>query len=279
VADGPRLRRLLDDATQRLGDHTDARRIVEEASGWEGADLVLHLDDAANALVQRRWRSMVDRRAGGEPLQYVLGRWGFRALEVRVDRRALIPRPETEVVVEHALATIDALDARIAIDLGTGSGVIALSLASERARLDVWATDVSEDALDLARANLAGIGRAGTRVRLAAGDWFAALPPDLAGTIDVVVANPPYVGAHESLPADVADWEPPGALVAGPRGTEAIERIVHDAPMWLRARGALVLEIGETQGDEVTALAHTNGFAATVHPDFAGRPRVLVATR
>src|SRR5204862_7622567 len=114
-----------------------------------------------------------------------------RTLDVFVDRRVLIPRPETELVVEHALSVIDDLGAKVVVDLGTGSGIIALSIAHERAGVDVWATDASLAALDVARPNLAGIGRSATRVRLATGDWFDALPQTLRGTIDVIVSNPP----------------------------------------------------------------------------------------
>jgi len=279
VTDGPTWRALLALAGRRL-DGSDARRIVEEASGWRGAELVVHLDDASNALTYRRWADMVDRRADGEPLQYVLGSWAFRMLDdMHVDRRVLIPRPETEVVVEHALALAGAIDARLAVDLGTGSGVIAMSLARERVALEVWAVDVSPDAIDVARANLAGLGRAATRVRVVEGDWFDALPDDLRGRVDVVVANPPYVAAGEVLPPEVVEWEPYGALVAGPTGLEAIERILRDAPAWLSPRGGVVVEIGATQADEASALAEAAGFArVAVHPDLAGRPRVLVAT-
>jgi release factor glutamine methyltransferase len=249
---------------------------VEEASGHEGAELTLSLDGPATSLALAQFDAMVARRAAGEPLQYVLGRWGCRSLVVFVDKRVLIPRPETEGVVEHALAMVDALGAQVAVDLGTGSGVIALSLAVERRQLTVWATDASDAALDVARANLAGIGRAATRVRLAQGDWFAALPQELGGTIDVVVANPPYVAAHDDLPHEVVDWEPYEALIAGPTGLEAVERIVRDAPDWLRPHGAVVLEIGETQAER--ALELCAGFSkAEVRNDLAGRPRVLVA--
>jgi release factor glutamine methyltransferase len=220
---------------------------------------------------------MVERRAAGEPLQYVLGRWGFRTLDVHVDSRVLIPRPETEIVVEHALGVIDTLDARLAVDLGTGSGVIAMSLAVERPRLAVWGTDASDAALDVARANLAGIGRAATRVRLERGDWFDALPQELAGTIDVIVSNPPYVAAGDPLPPEVSDWEPLEALIAGPTGLEAIERILSAAPSWLRPTGAVVLEIGETQAEQALGLAAPLFDATEVRVDLVGRPRVLVA--
>ena len=279
VADPLTWRHLIDVATARLGDRTDARRIAEEASGREGAELTAFLDDEATGMTHAHFEAMVERRASGEPLQYVLGRWGFRTLDVHIDSRVLIPRPETETVVEHALALVDALDARLAVDLGTGSGVIAMSLAVERPKLAVWGTDASEQALDVARANLAGTGRAGARVRLAHGDWYDALAPELAGAIDVVVANPPYVAADDPLPLEVSAWEPRDALVSGPTGLEAIERILRDAPSWLSPGGGVVLEIGETQAEQATALASRYFAAAEVHADLTGRPRVLVARR
>lgn len=268
---------MLEDATARLGDRNDARRIVEQASGYDAAELIVALDANPSARAMAHFDRMVERRALGEPLQYVLGSWGFRALDVFVDRRVLIPRPETEVVVEHALSIIDELDAEVVVDLGTGSGVIALSIAHERAGVEVWATDASPDALDVARANLAGIGRAATRVRLAAGHWYDALPHTLRGVIDVIVSNPPYVAADDQLPAEVSEWEPHDALVSGPTGVEAINEILAIAPEWLAPRGAVVLEIGETQS--AAAVAAAIGFSAEVRPDLAGRPRVLVALR
>jgi release factor glutamine methyltransferase len=282
MSDGPTLRALLDDATRRLGDHADARRIVEEVSGWEGADLVLHLSDASTPLIHARWSRLVERRTAGEPLQYVLGRWGFRNLDLLVDRRVLIPRPETEQVVSVALEALDAMGAgaRTVVDLGTGSGAIALSIACERIGVNVWATDRSAAALEVARANLAGAGRAATRVRMAEGDWFDALPDELAGAVDLVVTNPPYVATGEALPDEVARWEPHDALRAGSTGLDAIAAIVRDAPHWLRPGGALVIEIGETQGDAASALAIAAGFTGVeVRPDLAGRPRAVVAHR
>jgi release factor glutamine methyltransferase len=158
--------------------------------------------------------------------------------------------------------------------------VIAMSLAAERTALSVWATDVSPDALAVATANLAGLGRAVSRVRVVEGAWFDALPAELKGTIDVVVSNPPYVAEDEHLPREVSDWEPRDALVAGPTGLEAIEHIVRDAPAWLRRSTALVLEIGETQGDAARSFATDAGFTSVdVETDLTGRPRVLVARR
>jgi release factor glutamine methyltransferase len=228
---------------------------------------------------------MVTRRAAGEPLQYVLGSWAFRELDLWVDGRVLIPRPETEQVVQHALAAARELLSQrrtlVIADLGTGSGAIALSLVRELplGRVDMWATDESDDALAVARANLAGVGRAAASVRLAQGEWFDALPPDLRGAVDLIVSNPPYVAFDDPLPDEVVRWEPVGALYSGPTGLEAIEHIVAETPQWLARDGVLVLEIGETQGDAVLALAGAAGFTdAAIHPDLAGKPRILVAS-
>jgi release factor glutamine methyltransferase len=278
------LRDVLTEAEARVGP-IDARRIVERASGHEGAELTLQLDRPVTQREMVFFDRMLERRSAGEPLQYVLGSWGFRTLDLFLDRRVLIPRPETEVVTGVALekldATVAARGARRgrAVDLGTGSGAIALSIAVERPGTDVWATDVSEGALEIARANLAGIGRPGRRVTLVHGDWFAALPAELRGTLDLVVSNPPYVAASDELPDEVRRWEPPEALVPGTTGLEAYECIVPLAREWLVARGALVLEIGETQAAAVRAMARDAGFVdVTVQRDLAGRDRVVVAT-
>jgi release factor glutamine methyltransferase len=276
VAEEPTWRAVFDDAATRLRDRSDARRLVEQASGMNLAEA---LDQPPTVRSMAQFDAMLERRAEGEPLQYVLGSWGFRSLDVHVDRRVLIPRPETEVVVERALEVIDVLGARTVVDMGTGSGVIALSIAMERTGVTVWASDVSADALDVTRANLAGIGRPGACVQVVHGDWFDALPRELLRGVDVIVANPPYVAESDVLPADVAEWEPRRALVAGPSGLESIEHILRGAPEWLASGGAVVLEIGETQGDRAEELARADFRTVEVHPDLAGRPRVLVARR
>jgi release factor glutamine methyltransferase len=287
-------RELLRDAEAQLAAagresaEVDARRIVEEVSGYEGAELVLVLREPASSRAVARLDALVERRSAGEPLQYVLGRWSFRTLDLLVDRRVLIPRPETEVV---AGAAIDELTRRRAatgsgaprlraVDLGTGSGAIALSIAAECDGVDVWATDRSPDAVAVARANLAGLGRRGTAVAVVEGSWFDALPPDLAGTVDLIVSNPPYVGEAEVLPSEVADWEPGGALVAGPRGLEDLELIVDASTRWLVATGALVLELAPHQASAIAARARAAGFAEVeVLADLAGRDRAVVARR
>lgn len=274
-------RDLLSEAVAVLGAEHEARRLVERASGNEGSEYLLALDEPARERSIPFFRGMLDRRAAGEPLQYVLGQWGFRKLDLFVDRRVLIPRPETEQVVEHALVEARRLPRPlVAVDLGTGSGAIGLSLAVELdSEVEVWATDRSPDALAVARANLTGIGSfAAQRVRLVEGDWFAALPPVLRGRVGLVVSNPPYVAPTEELPPEVADWEPEGALIAGPTGLEAIARIVRGAPVWLARPGVVVVEIAPHQSEPASQLARDAGFTdVDVLPDLTGRLRALVA--
>jgi release factor glutamine methyltransferase len=276
-------RHLYTLATERLGSDIEARRIVERASGREGPDWLLTLDDHVPERAVPFFDDMVERRAAGEPLQYVLRRWGFRTLDLLVDRRVLIPRPETEVVVEVAIRELRRIDSRrpLVADLGTGSGAIALSIAVEVPAAHVWATDASSEALAVARANLAGVGSpAAVRVRMAQGRWFDALPAPFRGQFDLVVSNPPYIAEGEVLPAEVAEWEPRPALVAGPTGTEAIAEIVNGAVAWLAPAGAAVVEIAPHQAGEASALARDAGFAdVDVRPDLSGRARVLVARR
>jgi release factor glutamine methyltransferase len=238
---------------------------------------------------------MLDRRLAGEPLQYVLGTWGFRTLEVRVDRRALIPRPETEQVVEAALGELEVQASLlgpgsrlVAADLGTGSGAIALSLACEFTRagvtLEVWATDASADALDLCNENLAALAErnreAAGRVRVSRGSWFDALPADLRGQVRVIVSNPPYVSEAEwaALEPVVRDHEPRGALVPGRTGLEAIETLLVEAPRWLASGGSLIIEMAPGQAPHVMDRAVELGYERPeVRADLAGRQRMLVS--
>ena len=271
----------------RLGDGQEARWLVQQVSGRTGAEWLADRDDRAPDRCIDFLEGLVRRREAGEPLQYVLGSWGFRRLDLAVDRRVLIPRPETEQVVEHAIAELTRIrlvtgqPPRVA-DLGTGSGAIALSIAVEVAGAEVWATDASADAVAVARANVAGTGgMAATRVRVVTGSWYGALPPELARRVDLVVSNPPYLAAAELADLDpaVARWEPTEALVAGPTGLEAIEEVVDGALRWLRRPGALVVELAPAQAETAVALALAAGFdRAGVRPDLAGRPRALVAS-
>lgn len=257
-----------------------ARWLGEQVSGASGSDWSEALDTEVSARHLDQFSALLDRRLGGEPLQYVLGSWAFRRLDLLIDRRVLIPRPETEWVVERALGLLPAGPATV-VDLGTGSGAIALAIAEERwPHVRVVATDVSPAALEVARANLAGLGQRGTAVSFHQGSWWEAVPADLHGSVDLVVSNPPYVAADEPLPLEVTEWEPPMALVSGPTGLEAIGPVLAGAVSWLRPGGWLVCEIGETQGPDARALALEAGLDdVRVELDLAGKERMVVGQR
>jgi release factor glutamine methyltransferase len=258
--------------------------MCEVASGFDRDEFLEILDHPATARAVAHLDAMLARLAGGEPLQYVLGRWAFRRLDLMVDRRVLIPRPETETVVDVALGLARLLEFPIVCaDLGTGSGAIGLSLASELPvdGVTVWMTDRSPDALDVARANAAGAGRPAANVRLAVGDWFEALPTELGGRLAVIVSNPPYVAdADDELESVVGDWEPSDALFGGADGLAEIRRLVAEAPHWLRPGGWLVLEIGARHGASVADLLRAAGLEdVDVKADLNGRDRIAVGRR
>ena len=274
----------------------EARWIVLEASGLSDAEILAADPEPVPALARHRVEAMIARRVAGEPLQYVLGSWSFRGLDLMVDRRVLIPRPETEVVAQAAIDELVRRGARLGradpwgagvtefavADLGTGSGALALALAAELPDAAVWATDVSEDAVAVARANLASIGSVATRVRIVTGHWFAALPLELRGELRLVVSNPPYIAAaeHPTLPPEVAAHEPYGALVSGETGLEHLEHLIAEAPGWLEPGGALVLELAPHQAEAASATARAAGYVEVeVRDDLTGRPRALVARR
>ena len=293
---------LRDDATRRLlagrldGASREAWWMIEEVSGLRGAELVAAEDLPSTRVSARRVDEMVTRRLGGEPLQYVLGSWSFRGIDLFVDARVLIPRPETEVTAQVAIDEAVRLGAAVGrrpvwsgtttsyvvADLGTGCGALALALAAELPDAEVWATDVSADALAVARANLAGAGTSATRVRLAEGSWFGALPDELRGNLRLVVTNPPYVSEPEvaDLPPDVAWHEPRVALVSGATGLEAIEEILREAPDWLEPGGVVVIELDPRRVDTAMRIAGDVGFTdVRAEDDLTGRTRVLVVRR
>ncbi|MEM8709223.1 MAG: HemK/PrmC family methyltransferase, partial [Actinomycetota bacterium] len=212
-----------------------------------------------------------------------VGRWAFRHLDLMVDRRVLIPRPETEVVAGLAIDEVVARSGSgrdvVVADLGTGSGAIAFAIATECTSSRVLATDRSADALAVARANLTGLGRAAGRVSLHEGSWFAALPDSVRGAIDVLVSNPPYIGDDEDLPSVVGDWEPRGALRAGPVGDEDLQTIIGGAEEWVAPGGAVVLEMAPDQTAPIADRFRAVGWQASVHADLAGRDRAVVARK
>ncbi len=308
---GPTRSELVAELGALVGAPHEARFIVDEALGL-GLTLG-HPSPPAGPLdpsVVSAARAMASRRAAGEPLQYVFGHWPFRRLDLFVDPRVLIPRPETEQVVEVALAEARRLAAAgggdaavsaglVIADAGTGTGAIALSLATElgsRVVTQVWATDASTDALEVARSNLEAVRRAQPAaaaavaaaalppVTLVNGSWLDPLPARLRGGVDLVVSNPPYVS--ESEWEDLADevrLEPRAALVAGTAsdgtaGLAGVEEVLRQARAWLRSPAAVVIEIAPHQAQAATALASGLGYAETrVEQDLAGRPRALVA--
>jgi release factor glutamine methyltransferase len=284
---------LLASTAAALGSRQEARWIVAHVAGIGGGDLLAGRDHAVTPAISEAVRAMVTRRTAGEPLQYVLGTWAFRTIELCVDPRVLIPRPETEHVVAVALDELGAHvrhvpvgTALVAADLGTGSGAIALSVAKEfepSVSLEVWATDVSDDALEVFGRNLAALSNqpeVAARVRVAQGSWFDALPSELAGRLALVVTNPPYVSESEwqSLDREVRDHEPRAALVPGPTGFEAIEVLVDQARHWLAPGGSLVVELAPGQARSAENRAIELGYGRTeIRDDLAGRHRMLVA--
>ena len=277
---------LLQVTAVELGNEQEARWLCEHASGLDRVELDAARDEVVSQRCGVALRAMVARRLTGEPLQYVMKSWAFRHLDVLVDNRVLIPRPETEVVVQVALdlarEMISKTNSKLRVaDLGTGSGVIGLSLASElpRGSNEVWLTDLSADALEVARANLAGLGLINGDVRVALGSWFAALPSELKNSFDLIVSNPPYIALYDpSVESSVLNHEPHLALFAGSDGLDAYREIISHADEWLVTDGWIVLEIGHQQGDAVRELLAQNSFKQIeIRKDLAGRDRIALA--
>lgn len=260
----------------------DAEHLLAHALGVKRLQLYLQYDRPLEREELDRFRPLLRRRAEREPLQYILGHAAFRHLELRVDRRVLIPRPETEVLVDEVLAwaAAERRDALSALDVGTGSGAIALSLLVEGPFPRVIATDPSPGALALARENARALGLEG-RLELREGALFGPVLPGEA--FDVVVSNPPYVAEAEaaSLEPEVGVWEPAQALFGGPDGMGVIRSLVADAAGRLSPGGLLALEVGATQTALVGAeLEGAGGYDdVRVRRDLAGRERVVLARR
>jgi release factor glutamine methyltransferase len=282
TSDAVTWRTLLNETIEVLGERPQARWICETACGLDGDEFLAELDEPATQRMVAQLDAMIARYRAGEPLAYVLGHWSFRTIELMVDRRVLIPRPETEVVAGRALDLARSFtERRRVVDLGTGSGAIGLSLAAELplTGTEMWLTDYSTDAVDVARANAIGLGRAAANVRVCHGSWFDALPVDVRGDIDVVVSNPPYIADGDPEVAEsVLEYEPHTALFAGDDGLDDVRTIARDARNWLRSGGWLVMEIGYRQGDAVKALLEGFGYLnVAIANDLTGRPRIAEA--
>jgi release factor glutamine methyltransferase len=251
-----------------------AELLLAQALSCDRVRLYLDFDKPVGEAELAAFRELVRRRADGEPTAYLLGRREFFGHPFLVDARVLVPRPETELLVEAALAALPAEGS--ALDLCTGSGAIALSLSLGRPGARILATDVSADALAVARENAARLGAAG--VAFAEGDLWAAVPAE-AGPFDVIASNPPYVPTRElaGLSREVRR-EPRLALDGGPDGLDLVRRIVAGAPARLAPGGTLLVELHETHAGELPPLCLAAGFArAAVRRDLAGLPRLAVA--
>ena len=248
----------------------DAELLLEYVTGLSRTDFRAAPERALPAAAGWSFQQLIRRRLQGEPVAYIRGQQEFWSLLLEVSPAVLIPRPETELVVERTLALLRP-DAKEMADLGTGSGAIALAVASERPSLQVTAVDASADALEIARRNAARLQLG--NVHFERGSWFT---PFAGRRFDVVAANPPYIARGDSnLAADVGRFEPEIALVAGATGLEAIEQIVAQAAAHLQPGGWLVLEHGWTQAAAVRERLVRSGFAhVRSHADLAGHERV-----
>ncbi len=259
----------------------DAEVLLAAATGWERARLAADLDAGIPAGAGRRFGEMVRRRLRREPVAYILGRKGFRSIELVVDQRVLVPRPETELLVELALE----LDPARVLDMGTGSGAIALAIADELPGCELIATDISAAALEVALANARQLDLE-DRVTFVEGT----LPPE-PGELDLIVANLPYVAESEwgGLEREVTEWEPREALLAGPDGLDAIRVLLADervrslsrlAQQRANAVAAIALEVGQGQAEAVADLMREAGFVTVeTRADLAGIPRVVWGRR
>jgi release factor glutamine methyltransferase len=231
-------------------------------------------NDGLDAREARMFGRAICQRCSGTPLQHLTGVQPFRRIDVEVRPGVFVPRPETEILVEAALERLPTSESPVVVDAGTGTGAIALSVKDERPDARVFATDVSPEAVELARANA---DRLGLDVTVLQGDLLEPVPSELRGWVDLVVSNPPYVTEDEfaDLPVEVRA-DPPGALLGG---IEAYEALARDAARWLRDDGILAVEIGERRAREVVAVLERSFGGVEVRPDLAGRDRVVLARR
>ncbi len=286
----PTMAGLLSEAVEELGAHgilnprVDAEVLLAHALRTDRVGLYTRLNEPLLPGQMEAFRGLLHRRVRREPLQYITGVREFWSLEFKVDLRVLIPRPETEVVVETALRLLSQAASRkppaAILDVGTGSGCIAIALAKELPQAEIWATDISADALAVAGENAWHHGVA-ERIRFRQGDLFAPIVGE--DGFALIVANPPYIARPEltALQPEVQDWEPSAALDGGPDGLDFYHRLLREGPTYLCPGGGLVMEIGHGQGTAVMHLAQEQRDLSDCHcvSDYAGRERVIIACR
>jgi release factor glutamine methyltransferase len=278
VGDDPRIDTILARAARSLIGHSDSPRLdaqllLAQVLGVGRTALIADGDRALDAAVFGAFELAIARRRSGVPVAYLTGRREFWSLELEVTPAVLVPRPETELLVELALARLPEDRASSVLDLGTGSGAIALAIAHERPRAAVTAVDLSPEALAVATANARTLGI--QRIEWCQGSWFSAVP---GRRFDVIVSNPPYVAADDPALAALGA-EPRLALTPGPTGLEALAAIAAGAARHLELGGWLILEHGAGQAAEVATLLTQAGFTAVAsHRDPAGAARAAVAT-
>lgn len=263
----------------------EARILLGHALGWRRTELITRGDEPLNDAALACYRALEARRAAGEPIAQIVGAREFFGLTFEVTADVLIPRPETELLVETALAAIEPIAHARVLDLGTGSGAIAVAIASARPDARVWAVDRSPAALAVAARNAGRLldpARPGGPITWLESDWYAALPPSLAGSFDMIVSNPPYIAAGDPhLREGDLRFEPRGALTDEADGLSAIRRIVDGAGAFLAARGGSIwIEHGYDQAPAVRALLTAAGFENVLsHPDLAGIDRATGGSR
>jgi len=275
---------LLQDATALLraagvpSPEQDAELLLRYVLGWDRARVVTEAGAKLRPGDEAQFRALVDERAGRKPLQHITGRQWFWRHEFLVTPDVLIPRPETELIVEKALDLLRPVARPLIVDVGTGSGCIALSLAAERPDAEVLGVDISPEALRVAAKNRARLGLE-ARVRLVEGDLLQPVQ-ELAGRVDLVASNPPYVNGSDPLSPEVREHEPAAALFPPGDGFSIYRRLVPQAFDVLRPGGGLLLEVGRDMAGEVERLCESVGFLVLqVIPDLQAIPRTVVARR
>lgn len=269
------IRKALFDAATQLAPVTDTARLDAELLMAHALDmtretlLLGHLDDPAPP----GFATLVARRVAHEPVAYITGTRAFWTIDLHVGPGVLIPRPDSETLIEAAIAHFAGRTPHAILDLGTGPGSLLLASLAEWPDARGLGVDVSDTALDYARRNAADLDLT-DRARFVRGDWAAGL----TGPFDLILCNPPYIGTGEVLPEEVRAFEPGGALFAGPDGLDDYRTIAPQLRGLIAPGGAAILEIGHTQAEQVTALLTAQGFSVALAHDLAGRPRAVIAT-